>query len=517
MVRKIMWLCVTVLISQALIAQSDVHNARIKIDTDRVIGDIHEHIYGNFAEHLGRCIYGGIYDPDFANTTEEGFRKDVLEAAKGLNVSLLRWPGGNFVSGYHWQDGIGPKDERPQRTDLAWRTPEPNTFGTDEFIEYCRALGTEPYFAVNLGTGTLDEARRWVEYCNIESGPYYAELRKKFGHEKPHNVKYWSLGNEMDGWWQMGHKNATDYGKFAREAAKLMKWTDPSIKLIAAGSSNFYEGASPHDWNETILDYLVEYVDYIALHLYVRNDDNNYYKFMASPLEIEKRTDIVRGQIGAALDKAGRDEPIYIAWDEYNVWYRARGGEDSRGRHALEEKYNLEDAVVIAQFLNAFLRNADIVKMANMAQLVNVIAPIFTNETDLYHQTIYYPLQLFANNAFGKSLDAYVDVATYDTEEFKDVPYLDVSVAYDEGQVVINVVNRHRDQAIETDIHSQTGQFAGMFEVYEVNGPDIKMRNTFDEEPIHTVQKPDIEVSGERFTYTFPPHSYTMIKGRIEQ
>lgn len=515
--RKLLYLCIAVMVGFSVYAQTGPLKARIKIDTERQIGAINKHIYGNFSEHLGRCIYGGIYDPGNKLSNKQGFRKDVLQAAKDLNVTILRWPGGNFVSGYHWMDGIGPKDQRPQRTDLAWHTPEYNTFGTDEYIEYTRALGTDPYIAVNLGTGTLDEARNWVEYCNVEKGPYYAELRRKYGHKEPYNVKYWSLGNEMDGWWQMGHKNATDYGKFALEAAKLMKWTDPSIKLIAAGSSNFYEGADPNGWNSTVLDYLSEYIDYISLHLYVGNRDNDYYKFMASPLEIEKRTDIIRGQIGAAIDKAERNDPIYVAWDEYNVWYRARGGAAARGRHALEEKYNFEDALVIAEFLNAFIRNADIVKMANMAQLVNVIAPIFTSETDMYRQTIYYPLQLIANNSFGTSLDVYVDAPTYETEDFGDVPYLDVSVAYeDDGTVVINVVNRHKTDAITTDIISQTGNFSGDFEVYEVNGKDLKTENTFGSEPIQSQKKDDVSANGQNFTYTFPAHSFTMLKGKIK-
>jgi alpha-N-arabinofuranosidase len=516
MLRNIYCLLIALLISTFVMAQSEGLTARIKIDTDRKIGEIDKNIYGNFSEHLGRCIYGGIYDPGSKLSDKQGFRQDVLEAAKALNVTALRWPGGNFVSGYHWQDGIGPKDQRPQRTDLAWQTPEPNTFGTDEFIDFCRKLGTEPYIAVNLGTGTLDEARNWVEYCNVKDGPYYAELRKKNGHAEPYDVKYWSLGNEMDGWWQMGHKNAEDYGKYALEAAKLMKWTSPDIKLIAAGSSNFYAGADPHGWNRIVLDYLKDYIDYISLHRYVGNRENDYYAFMASTQDIDERTSIVKGQIKEAMSKMRQPHPIYVAWDEYNVWYRARGGAAARGRNALEEKYDLEDALVIAGFLNAFIRNADIVKMANMAQLVNVIAPIFTSETDMYRQTIYYPLALFANNSFGTSLDVFVDSPTFDTEQWKSVPYLDVSVAYDKDVVVINVVNRHRTEKIKTEIISQQGEFSGQFSVYEVNGPDIKTENTFGSEPVRTVEKAQIEVDGNSFSYEFSAHSFTMIKGRVK-
>jgi alpha-N-arabinofuranosidase len=516
MFRYAFYSLLVLVIGSSAMAQTKGLTARIKIDTDRVIGEIDKNLYGNFSEHLGRCIYGGIYDPGSKLSNQSGFRKDVLEAAKALNVSVLRWPGGNFVSGYHWEDGIGPQDQRKGRTDLAWQTPEPNTFGTDEFVAFCYELGTQPYIAVNMGTGTWDEARNWVEYCNVKEGPYYAELRKKNGHPEPYNVIYWSLGNEIDGWWQMGHKNAVDYGKFALETAKLMKWTSPQIKLIAAGSSNYGGDADPHGWNRTVLDYLKEYIDYISLHLYVGNSDNNYYAFMASPLEIEDRTSIVEGQIKEALSKTGRATPIYVAWDEYNVWYRARGGSLSIGRNALEEKYNLEDALVIAGFLNAFIRNAHIVKMANMAQLVNVIAPIFTSPTDMFRQTIYYPLALFATNSFGTSLDVFVDSPIYDTEQRKAVPYLDVSVAYQNNEVVINVVNRHLTESLKTVILSQKGEFGGEYSVYEVNGPDVKAENIFGSEPIKSVKKPNFKVSGSILTYEFPPHSYTMIKGKLK-
>ena len=501
--------------------------ARIKIDVDRQIGEVSPLIYGNFVEHLGRCVYGGIYDPDSELTDENGFRTDVLEAVKALNVPILRYPGGNFVSNYHWLDGVGP--ERVPRLELAWHRLETNEFGTNEFMKYAREIGTEPYFAVNLGTGTIEEAQRWVEYCNVESGPYYAELRKKHGFGQPHNITYWSLGNEMDGYWQMGHLNADDYSKKAREAAKLMVRTSPGIKLVAAGSSNYRPGANPDAWNATILEELRDVVDYIALHIYVGNPDDNYYNFVSTPLVIDERTEIVKGMIKKEMARANRGDrdPIYIAWDEYNVWYRARAGESMRGERALEEKYNLEDALVIAGMLNSFIRNADIVKMANMAQLVNVIAPIFTSETGMYKQTIYYPLELYANNALGTSLDVFVDCDTYDTDEFfiglgesttkqSDVPYLDVSATYQQGEVVISVVNRHRDQAINTEIICQQGQFNGPFQVYEINGPDVKSANDFGSETVKTTKKKDLRVNAGQFTYSFPPHSITMIKGKID-
>jgi alpha-N-arabinofuranosidase len=504
-------------------------NAKIKFDTDRKIGEVDKNLYGNFVEHLGRCVYTGVYEPGSPLSDANGFRKDVMEAVKGLNIPLIRYPGGNFVSNYHWLDGVGPKNERIPRMELAWARLESNEFGTNEFIKYCRAIGTEPYLSVNMGTGTIEEARNWVEYCNVKEGPYYAELRKKHGFPEAYNVKYWSLGNEMDGYWQMGALTAEDYVKKAREAAKLMRLTSPDIKIVGAGSSNYRATANPDHWNKVVLSELRDVIDYIALHIYVGNPENNYYNFLSTPLVMEQRTQIVRGMINEVMQTASRSgrPPIYIAWDEYNVWYRARTTEAMKGTRALEEKYNLEDALVIGGFLNVFIRNADIVKMANMAQLVNVIAPIFSEEKGMFKQTIYYPLEMFAKNMYGTSLDVFVSCDTYDTPVFgiglgelttkqSGVPYLDVSAVHNNGEVTICVVNRHKDQAIKTDIVSQTGEFSGAVKVYEVNGPDIKSMNDFGVENVKTVSRSDLNPKGNTVTYSFPAHSLTMLKGKIK-
>jgi len=522
---RMLLILITICFATTLFSQ----NARIKIDIDRTIGQVDKNLFGNFVEHLGRCVYGGIYEPGSPLSDEQDFRKDVLEAVKGLNVALVRYPGGNFVSNYHWIDGVGPKEDRVPRMELAWTRLEPNTFGTNEFIQFCRKAGTEPYFSVNMGTGTIEEAQRWVEYCNVKEGPYYAELRKKHGFQEPYNIKYWSLGNEMDGFWQMGHLSAEDYCKKAREAAKLMRLTSPDIKLIAAGSSNYRPNADPDEWNSTVLRELRDVTDYIALHIYVGNPDDNYYNFLSTPLVCEQRTKLVKGMICEEMSKADRGgrDPVYIAWDEYNVWYRARTDESMQGTRALEEPYNLEDALVIAGFLNVFVRNADIVKMANMAQLVNVIAPIWAEKNGIFKQTIYYPLALFANNVKGVSLDVFVDCDTYDTDEFfiglgesqtkqTNVPYLDVSATFNNGEVVICVVNRHKEKAITTDILCQTGEFTGPFSVFEVNGPDVKSMNDFDKENVKTITKDYIKPRGNKITYSFSAHSFTMIKGLIK-
>jgi alpha-N-arabinofuranosidase len=493
--------------------QQDALRARVKIDTERIIGEIDPKIYGNFIEHLGRCIDGGIFEEGSPLSDANGFRSDVLKAAKDLNVTILRWPGGNFSSNYHWRDGIGPRDERARRLEMAWGTVESNRFGTHEFLQYVDLLGAEPYICVNLGTGTWTEAQQWVEYVNSAEDTEMTRLRKKNGRQQPWNVKYWGLGNEMDGPWQMGHRSAEDYGKFALEAAKLMKWTDPNIKLIAAGSSNFRTGSDWLGWNRTVLDYLKSHIDYLAIHLYVGNPENNYYDFLASSCELSEKIETAEGLIRAALDGDRSGRRIYIAWDEWNVWYRARGN-SQRGRRILEERYNLEDALVVATFLNSFVNHAHIVRIANMAQLVNVIAPMFTNDKGLFLQTIYFPLQLFAKNTRGKALELFTEGPKYENPRFGRVPYLDASAAFDNGMLVINVVNRHKDQPIESSFELEDKQFAGPVEVVEVNGPDIKAQNDFGSLAVKPAAR-SARADGRSLRYTFAPHSYTMLKARL--
>ena len=501
------------LVGAPLAARAQGQRARIKIDTDRVISDIDPKIYGNFVEHLGRCVDGGVFEEKSKLSDPDGFRKDVFKGAKDLNIGLLRWPGGNFSSNYHWKDGIGPRDQRPPRLEMAWGTIESNRFGTHEFLKYAEELGTEPYICANLGTGSWEEAQQWVEYCNSAEDTAMTRLRKQNGRQNPFKVTYWGLGNEMDGPWQMGHRSAEDYGKFALEAAKLMKWTDPRVKLIAAGSSNYGAGSDWTGWNRTVLEYLKHHADYLSLHLYVKNPDNDFGEFMASSLELDDRTKTAEGTIRHALSGEPANRKIYIAWDEWNVWYRARGPKE-RGRRILEERYNLEDALVVATLLNSFLNHSHIVKIANMAQLVNVIAPMFTSDEGMFLQTIYYPLQLFANNSKGKALDLYVDSPAYVSKKFGDVRYLDTSAAYDNGVLILNVVNRSKDQTITADIESEAGEFSGAVAISEVNGPDIKSENDFGVTKVKTTQR-TAGAQGRKFTQSFAPHSYTMLKVKL--
>lgn len=495
-------------------AQNGALKARIKVDTERVISDIDPKIYGNFLEHLGRCIDGGVFEEKSPLSDSNGFRRDVLDAAKKLNIPILRWPGGNFSSNYNWRDGIGPRDQRPARLEMAWGSVESNRFGTHEFLQYAEMMGTEPYICANFGTGGWQEAQQWVEYCNSTEDTAMTRLRKQNGRAEPWKVKYWGLGNEMDGPWQMGHRSAEDYGKFALEGAKLMKWTDPTVKLVAAGSSNFNRGAADWTgWNRTVLDYLKDHADYLSLHTYVGNTNNDYGEFLASSLLLDERLEVSEGTIRAALQTASPGRKIYIAFDEWNVWYRARGNKE-RGRKILEERYNLEDALVIATMLNSFVNHSHIVKIANMAQMVNVIAPMFTNDKGLFLQTIYYPLQMFASNSRGKALQLFVESPHYKTQRVNEVPYLDASAAYDQGSLVLNVVNRHQSQAVETEFEIEDKTFAGTVEISEVNGPDIKAENDFNVTRVKAVPH-SASAEGKKLRYSFPAHSYTMLKARL--
>src|SRR5512134_1850149 len=425
------------------VAEQALTTARIKIDLDRTIGEVDPLLFGNFAEHLGRMIYGGIYEEGSPLSDANGFRTDVLQAVRDLNVTILRWPGGNFCSGYNWKDGVGPKDQRPARPELAWNDVESNRFGTDEFLRYAAAIKTEPYICVNLGLGTIDDARHWVEYTNGTQNTYWVNQRRKNGREQPWNVKYWALGNEIDGPWQMGHKNAEEYSKVALEAAKAMRAVDPSIKLVASGSSNY--GADWIGWNRTVLQTLRNTVDYIAIHTYIANRENDVERYLGGWQQTVDRYIETTADLIKQVQTGPNPRPIYVAYDEWNVWYRT--GE----REKLEEIYNFEDALAMGVFFNSFFRHADVVKMANLAQMVNVIAPIMTNKTGLFLQPTYFPLVEFSKQRGYTALDVWTTSPTYRIQgRQRPATYLDVSATYDPASktIALNVLNRSRDRDI---------------------------------------------------------------------
>jgi alpha-L-arabinofuranosidase len=481
-------------------AAGGANNARIEIDFDRRIGTIDRNIYGNFTEHLGRCIYGGIYDEGSSLSDADGFRKDVLQAAKAMHVSVLRWPGGNFSSGYNWKDGIGPKDQRPRRWDTAWQEEESNQFGTDEFIAYCHKLGAEPYICVNMGTGTMQDAADWVEYCNATTDTYWANLRKKNGHAEPYNVKHWALGNEVYGSWQAGHKDAATYAADALEFGKMMRWIDPSIKLIACGGPGV-------DWNLPVLEKLVYLVDYISLHHYGGNLDTA--KEFNDASEFEKQVRTLDAVITAAMSRTDKKERVAIAVDEWNIWFRSwfqRGD-----NHMLEEVYNLRDALWIASGLNMFHRNCQTVKLADVAQLVNVIAPMMTSPTGLVLQTTYYPLQLYTDHCGDVALDALVRSDTF--PGLPDLPYLDVSATTNNGnqKLTLAVVNRHPTADISAQIEIEGFKPKASRDLFEINGPSLDASNTFASPNQVGVRRRSFSGAGTAFRQTFAAHSVSVM------
>ena len=493
--------------------------AAIKIDLERRLGAVDRKIYGHFIEHLGRCIYGGIFEEGSPLSDSQGFRRDVLEAVDGLRVPVLRWPGGNFVSGYHWQDGVGPVEQRPRRMDLAWHAEESNRFGTGEFIAYCRLIGAEPYLCINMGTGTLDEAQAWVEYCNGTGNTYWANLRRQHGHREPFAVKYWGLGNEMYGDWQIGALNAEDYVKKAREFAKVMKWTDPSIHLVSCGQLGW------NTWDQTVLEGLASLVDYHSIHLYTNSPD--YYSNVLEPHQAEYALTICRMLIDRVRYDQHIAHPIYVAYDEWNILFH-----DASPVSPLEGRYTLADALAVATYLNIFIRHCHTVGMANLAQLVNVIAPIFTSPEGLFLQSIYHPLYLYAQHMKDIALDLFIDAPSCTVTPEQNTPLWKLQVAslgsfklldaaatcdVDASEVTLAVVNRDREQALTAMIHLGERQALPGIQVYEVNGPDSGSFNSFEQPRAVDIQARLLDVSGPRFEYTFPAHSLTLLKLRIAE
>ena len=487
-------------------------NYKIKVDAERKIGKINPNIYGHFIEHLGRCIYGGIYEEGSSLSDERGFRKDVLEAIKKIKCPILRWPGGNFASNYHWEDGIGPRDKRPVRFDLAWCKEETNRFGTDEFIEYCREIKAEPYICVNIGTGSLDEAIHWLEYCNSTGNTYYAKLRERYGHPDPYKVRYWGVGNENYGEWQVGYRSAKEYAKVLREYAKFMKVVDPTIKIIAVGADN-------PDWDLEVIKTAGEYIDYISNHQYLGSND--YYETVASVYWLEKRLKILSGVIDIAQPMVEEDKKIKIALDEWNIWYQTSPESN------LEEDYTLKDglfAVGVFIVLHRLCRKAT---MANLAQLVNVLGAIHTEKHGLYLTPIYKAFELFTNHTGNVALDTFVQSECYEIEgeaginktKFKlhNIPYFDASATLneDENKLYLAAVNYHKEKEINSPIILDGFSPLPEAKVYELNGTDVMAKNDFENPEEVKIKAGIIKNANSKFTYGFPPHSCTIIELKV--
>ncbi len=491
--------------------------AKMTLAGEFKIGDIDKRIYGSFIEHLGRAVYGGIYEPGHPSADENGFRTDVIELVKKLNVPLVRYPGGNFVSGYNWEDGVGPVDLRPKRLDLAWGTTEPNTFGTNEFMQWCKKANAECMMAVNLGTRGADGARNLVEYCNHKGGSAWSDLRISHGVKEPHNIKLWCLGNEMDGRWQMGAKTATEYGRLALEASKMMKWTDDRIETVLCGSSS-RNSPTFGSWEAESLDIAYDSIDYVSLHQYYENRADDTPSFLAKTLELDEFIYSVICICDYVKAKKRSKKTINLSFDEWNVWYHSDNAPYERWSFSpprLEDIYNFEDALLIGSMLITLLRHCDRIKIACLAQLVNVIAPIFTQTGGgIFEQTIFYPFMHLSNYGRGAALLPLIDCPKYDCREFTDVPYLEAIATHDEenGEMAIFCVNKSLDEAAVLDVNLM--DFAGYqpVEFISMDGYDKRAENYFNAVKVvpHNNELPMLD--GTTLTAELKPFSWNVIR-----
>lgn len=479
--------------------------ATVRLSATRRIAPVDNRIYSSFIEHMGRAVYTGIYEPDHPSADRWGFRKDVEDLIRPLNLSCIRYPGGNFLSGYRWRDGVGPKEKRPVRPDLAWFALEPNQVGTDEFLQWCERLGASPMLAVNLGTGTPQDAVDLLEYVNGDLPTANAQLRRENGREAPYGVKLWCLGNEMDGPWQICSKTAQEYGRIACETAKMMKWLDPSIELVACGSS-FRDMPTFGQWEKTVLEHCYEHIDYLSLHQYFQNNDGDVPTFLARSLEMEDSIRIIAGLCQEVKQEKGSDHDVMLSFDEWNVWYhfQKEGKQPPKwtvARPVEEELFDDMDTLVVGCMLNALLRCADVVKISCLAQLVNVIAPIMTEPGGkAWVQGIYYPFLYASAYGRGVSLLPQVEVPGYSCAINKHVPYLDCSaVTGADGALTLFLVNRSGVETIEATVLPEG--FEGLLEGSHITLSGCK-----------TEELPCVKTSGGAFSFRLPPLSWNMVR-----
>ena len=491
--------------------------AKITLAKEFRIGDIDKRIYGSFIEHLGRAVYGGIYEPGHPTADENGFRQDVADLVKKLNVPVVRYPGGNFVSGYNWEDGVGPVEKRPKKLDLAWGTTEPNEFGTNEFLAWCKKVNAECMMAVNLGTRGPEEARNLVEYCNHKSGSYWSDLRRSHGVEEPHNIKLWCLGNEMDGPWQMGAKTAFEYGRTALEASKLMKWTSPGIETVLCGSSSRNMNTFGK-WEAETLEIAYDSIDYVSLHQYYGNHDDDVQSFLARTLEFDDFIYSVICTCDYVKARKRSKKTINLSFDEWNVWYHSNNRPFDKWSIApplLEDIYNFEDALLVGSLLITLLRHCDRIKIACLAQLVNVIAPIFTKTGGgVFEQTTFFPFMHLSNYGRGSALLPLIDCPKYDCKAFTDVPYIESIATYDEEneEMAIFCVNKSLDESVILDVNLM--DFGGYkpVEFISMDGYHKKDENSFDAVKVkpHTNAIPELD--GSLLTAELKPFSWNVIR-----
>lgn len=458
--------------------------AEIITDKHFLVSEVDKRIYGSFIEHLGRAVYEGIYQPGSPFADEQGLRKDVIELVRELQVPVVRYPGGNFVSGYHWEDGVGPKAERPSKVDLAWQVIETNEFGLNEFATWAKKANSDVMMAVNLGTRGAEDAKNILEYCNFKEGTYYSDLRKQHGYKDPHNIKLWCLGNEMDGPWQMGHKTAQEYGRAAEETGRLMKMMDPSIETVACGSSNL-DMPTFGTWEDTVLGICYDQVDYLSLHQYYGNRDNDTPDFLASSVGMDEFISSVVSICDCVKAKRRSKKKINLSFDEWNVWYHSNEADEKlekwvKAPHQLEDVYNFEDALLVGSMLITLLRHADRVKIGCLAQLVNVIAPIMTSDTGAWRQTIFYPFRYTSQYGRGTVLHTVIKSPVYESKTYGTVPYLDGVLVWNEAEeeLVLFAVNKCLEEDMEITCDLRQFEKFQIEEHVVLSHQDMKAVNT---------------------------------------
>jgi alpha-N-arabinofuranosidase len=492
--------------------------ARIVVDASRTLAPIDRRLFGSFLEHLGRAIYGGIFEQGSKLADQHGFRRDVLDEVRSLNVPIVRYPGGNFVSGYDWLDGVGPAASRPTVLDRAWNSTETNQFGTNEFLGWCRAVGAEPLLGLNFGTGTPEKAAALVEYCNVPSGTKWSDLRRSHGVESPWGVRRFCLGNEMDGTWQIGHMTAVEYGRKAADAARQMRAVDRDLQLVACGSSG--PGMATYlDWDRVVLEECYDVVDAISLHRYFGlNSDavKDDARFLGSNLEMEKQIEEVAAVCDYVRGRRKSSKRLWLSFDEWNVWYRQTGGNgrQEKAPHLLEEVYDLRDALVVGGALNSLLRHADRVRLACLAQLVNVIAPLVTDATRVLRQTIYYPYAWALAHARGQVLNLYAESQTYEIPSVGQVPFVDVAGTIDPstGNTALFVLNRDLEKSRELKVVWHESAPARVLGADVLTGPDLKAVNTFDAPSTVVPHRLDTPRPASEMTFELPPRSYSVVR-----
>jgi alpha-L-arabinofuranosidase len=495
----------------------DTHDAIVVLDPDHHRGQVDRRLFGSFVEHMGRCVYSGIYEPTHPRADPAGFRTDVADLVRELGVSLVRYPGGNFVSGYDWTDGIGPRDRRPRRFDLAWRAIETNQVGTDEFLAWASGLGLEPMLAVNLGTAGVREAAALVEYCNVGGGTAWSELRRTNGGDAPHGVRLWCLGNEMDGPWQIGHKPAEAYAALAAEAAKAMRLVDPAIELVACGSS-FHEMPTFGYWESTVLERAGEHLDYLSMHAYYEERDGDVDSFLASGADMEAFIDGVVSTIDSVAARRRLPRQVHISFDEWNVWYQSRfPGMDTFPLEVagprIEDDYSTLDAVVVGDLLSCLLRHSDRVKIACLAQLVNVIAPIRTEPGGpSWKQPTFHVFSAVAAHARGHSLVARVGASELGTKRYGDVPTVAAAATHEPQSGDVSVFLTNRAPTAST-VQVRHRSFDGWVTLgaEHLAGDDLGPRGRDTAARVQLAPLPTSDENGST-SVTLPPRSWAMLR-----